>query len=509
MAGLLSIWPGLRAAFAVGSGPLTARVFHLLLALVYLDAFVSLASQVELLIGSRGLLPWIDLLEGVERRGVGFWELPSVLRGVSSDAALVGGAWLGVGLSLVALAGVWPRVVMALLVTLYLGYAIACREFLAFQWDNLLIECGLLAVFLPRDRPSLWLPLLLRIVLFKVYFESGVAKWQSGRGDWADGSAMTWYYETAPIPTALAWYAHHLPEAWHHFESRVVLWGELLLPLCIFGPRLSRLLALSAFTGFQALNMATANYGFFCFAVLALHVWLVSDADLERARTALLSRAPALRGVMRSLLRALREPRPSPIPASIGPLLRAGRRTATALLVAFFAIVSVDQALQSFAGRTPAASLLAPGRPYWAPLRLVHSYHLFAQVTRDRIEPAIQTRTGEQWSPQWLRYQPGPLDRSPPFVAPHQPRVDFRLWFYGLSFRRSTPTYVVNLVQRVCNDPESVQGLFAAPLPERPEAVRVAFSRYRFTTPEQRAESGHWWRRDFVGATDELPCSAL
>ena len=30
---------------------------------------------------------------------------------------------------------------------------------------------------------------------------------------------MTYYYETAPLPTWLAFRAHHLPVWWHHFES--------------------------------------------------------------------------------------------------------------------------------------------------------------------------------------------------------------------------------------------------------------------------------------------------
>ena len=47
--------------------------------------------------------------------------------------------------------------------------------------------------------------------------------------------------------------------------------------------------------------------------------------------------------------------------------------------------------------------------------------------------------------------------RAPPFVAPHQPRVDFRLWFYGLSYRRGMPAYVATLLERLCTDPEAIQ----------------------------------------------------
>src|SRR6185503_5814511 len=164
---------------------------------------------------------------------------------------------------LAALLGVARRTCFALSTLLYLSYATACRVFLSFQWDNLLLECGVLAAFLPAHRPAPVAHLLFRVLLFKLYFESGIAKWQSPLHDWHDGSAMTYYYETAPLPTALAYYAHNLPVWWHHFESRAVLVIELVVPLAIFGPRPARLTAAVALTFFQILNITTANYGFF------------------------------------------------------------------------------------------------------------------------------------------------------------------------------------------------------------------------------------------------------
>ncbi len=120
-------------------------------------------------------------------------------------------------------------------------------------------------------------------MLFKLYFESGVAKWQSDLGDWQDGSAMTYYYETAPLPTWLAFTAHHLPVWWHHFESRATLALELGVPFLIFGPRRARLLAAFVFSFFQICNAATANYGFFCYLAAALNVFLLDDVDVDRA----------------------------------------------------------------------------------------------------------------------------------------------------------------------------------------------------------------------------------
>ena len=142
---------------------------------------------------------------------------------------LVGGTVVGAALALAALCGLWPRLCFALSTALYLSYATVGRDFLSFQWDNLLLECGFLAA-LPAGATRSPAPLvhfLFRLVLFKLYFESGIAKWQSNLGDWQDGSAMTYYYETAPLPTWLAFTAHHLPVWWHHLESRATLALEL------------------------------------------------------------------------------------------------------------------------------------------------------------------------------------------------------------------------------------------------------------------------------------------
>ena len=96
-----------------------------------------------------------------------------------------------------------------------------CREFLGFQWDILLLETGFLAIFLaplqlwprlsraaPPSRLVLW---LLRWLLFKLMFESGCVKLLSGDPAWRNLTALTFHYETQPLPTWIGWYAHQLP----------------------------------------------------------------------------------------------------------------------------------------------------------------------------------------------------------------------------------------------------------------------------------------------------------
>jgi hypothetical protein len=409
------------------------------------------------------------------------------------------GTACGIALALCALLGWRSRLCFAGSVVLYLGYAAACRSFLAFQWDNLLLECGFLAVFLPARRASPAVHLLFRVVLFKLYFESGIAKWQSHLSDWHDGSAMTFYYETAPLPTWLAWHAHNLPAAWHHFESRATLFLELVIPFGIFGPRRARIVACAALTGFQILNVATANYGFFCYLAVALHLFLLDDADVARAR-----------GWLGPGLGTGNAADPGVTAGEVPPRWR-WRRGLSFAAVAGFIAVSVAEGCLYFTEGGAWVRVLEPFRRVYAPLRLVNTYHLFSAITRERLEPEVQVQVpgsadpGE-WLAQDLEHKPGAVGRAPGFVAPHQPRVDFLLWFHGITHARGLPPYAAALLERVCRAPTAVAGLFARPLPARITAVRMAYFRYQFTAPSGRRATGDYWRRSMVGATRPLDC---
>ncbi len=464
------------------SGPLVATTFHRLLALVFLLAWSSLLWQIDVLIGSRGLLPIADLIDPAAKRVVvEFASFPTLLLWNASDAALHAGIWGGIVVSLVWLTGTLPRLCAIASALLYLSYATAARDFLHFQWDNMIIECGVLAALLPVDRPARWIHFLFRVLLFKLYFESGIAKWQSYLGDWHDGSAMAYYYETAPIPTWIGWYAHALPGWWHSLESRLVLVLELAVPFAIFAPRRGRLLCALALTGFQLVNIATANYGFFCYLSLALHVFLLDDRDLARFAGA---------GHRRHLA-----------PGRWGELAR--RMTAACLIAAYLSISTLE-GIYAFARPSHPPPELTALRRIYTPFRAVNTYHLFGHITRERIEPELQWFDGTQWHALEFLYKPGAPDRRPPFVAPHQPRVDFRLWFYGLSYRRGTPAYVQALIQKICHEPDPVAGLFTHPLKVPPQSLRLVFWRYRFTNHPGDTD---WWQREKVAESGAIDCS--
>ncbi|MEC7946105.1 MAG: lipase maturation factor family protein [Myxococcota bacterium] len=464
-----------------GSGPAVVRIFHALLALHFLVAWTSLGVQVVPLIGPEGLEPAVDHFARLATRtDVGILDVPSPFRFGATEPLLLAGCVAGGLLSIAAAGGLIPRVLLPLSALLYLGYANAAPTFLSFQWDNLLVEAGFLAALLPRDRPFPLGHLAMRLLLFKVFFQSGLAKWTSPRGDWHDGSAMALYYQTAPLPTPLASVFHHLPQWWHALESWWALAFELAVPATMFGGRRLRTLAFSVFGTFLIVDFATANYGFFVPLTGALLVFLLEERHAMAA------------------LRVLRRPQPAFRAPATGKLM-------ALTVMAWFALSALN-GLARFA-EVDAAPALRRAAAAW---RIANVYHLFGSVTTERIEPEFQTSDdGRSWTAHPLRYKPGPLERPPPLVAPHQPRLDFQLWFYALRWEQSTPRYVVRLVEGLCHAPSRVQPFFPGALPPAPRAVRIVFHDTRFTDGETRRTTGRWWDRMEVGATRTLYCEAL
>jgi hypothetical protein len=144
-----------------------------------------------------------------------------------------------------------------------------------------------------------------------------------------------------------------------------------------------------------------------------------------------------------------------------------------------------------------ADKLLAPVARYVAPFRSLNAYGLFAVMTRPRYELVFEgSRDGRTWEAYGLPHQPGALERRPTWVAPHQPRLDWQLWFAALGTAARNP-WVLGLCEHLLRGTPEVLGLFDRnPFPGAPPAaVRVVRYEYRFTDPATRAASGHWWSR--------------
>ena len=130
--------------------------------------------------------------------------------------------------------------------------------------------------------------------------------------------------------------------------------------------------------------------------------------------------------------------------------------------------------------------------------RIVNGYGLFRVMTKDRDEIVIEgSANGIDWLPYEFKWKPGDVMRAPGWCAPHQPRLDWQMWFAALGSYRENPWFG-RLIVRLLEGSRDVSRLLATnPFPlEPPRYVRASFYRYRFTTLREHRESGAWWKRE-------------
>src|SRR5207248_6354049 len=129
--------------------------------------------------------------------------------------------------------------------------------------------------------------------------------------------------------------------------------------------------------------------------------------------------------------------------------------------------------------------------------RIVNGYGLFRVMTQDRGEIILEgSADGIDWLPYEFKWKPGDVKRAPGWCAPHQPRLDWQMWFAALGTPQENP-WIGGLVVRLLQGSRDVDRLFTHnPFPEKPPRyVRGMYYRYRFTTLNERRQTGEWWKR--------------
>src|SRR2546430_612504 len=139
----------------------------------------------------------------------------------------------------------------------------------------------------------------------------------------------------------------------------------------------------------------------------------------------------------------------------------------------------------------------------------VYCFFFFFQAEdgiRDLTVTGVQTcalpicRDSVHWREYEFRWKPGDVTRRPGFVAPHQPRLDWQMWFAALD-PAGAEAWLAGLMRGVLEGtPQVVSLLGADPFPDAPPRyVRLAYYRYRFSTRAERARTGAWWSRELTG----------
>ena len=502
------------------------RWFLRALGTIYLIAFVSLWVQVDGLVRSNGMSPANQLLPAV-RAQIGpdaYALLPTLCWFGQSDAFLYFLCGSGVLFSLLLIFGIAPAISLVALFVLYLSLTIAGQIFFNFQWDVLLLEAGFLSIFFapwrlwPRrfsveavvpaannfhpagDMPATALAtpsrqqeppvsraglFLLKLLLFKLMLMSGVVKLTSGDPSWWNLTALDYHYWSQPLPTVFGWLADKSPEWFKHFSVAFCLAIEIVAPFFIWAPRRLRLGAAGLMIFLQVGIGLTGNYCFFNLLTIALCLLLIDDS------------------VTRMSLRGVRGQR--------GALFlpdRLGAWGAVAVFILTFPINAwlIFSAFKPLA-RPPRA--LANVYERLEAFRIVNGYGLFRVMTKDRCEIVLEGSTdGIDWLPYEFKWKPGDVKRAPGWCAPHQPRLDWQMWFAALETPQEN-RWLIALVFRLLQGSRDVSGLLSRnPFPDKPPRyIRAMFYRYRFTTVDERHQIGAWWKREEL--REYLPALSL
>ncbi len=446
-------------------------------ALVYLLAFLNALRQFRPLAGEDGLMPLDDY-----RSRWRFRERPSVFYYLEGDRYLATAAALGVVGSAAAMAGLpglldgWSAIAVhvalwLLLWVLYLSFANAGQTFYGYGWESMLTETGFLCVFL--GPPSIAAPAvtvwLFRWLLFRNMFGAGLIK---VRGDscWRDLTCLDYHYETQPMPNPVSWYVHHAPSRLHRAGVAANHVVELAVPFLYFAPKTAAAVAGVATVGFMGWLMVTGNFSWLNFLTMVQGFSLFDD-------TVVTSVAP------------VQIPQPEPAPE--------------AFTYATYLLLVVVAALSYY----PVRNMVSPRQRMNAsfdPFNLVNTYGAFGSITKTRYEVVVEGTEDEvvDGDTVWREYlfygKPTDVGRRPPQVAPYHHRLDWQMWFAAMAPSPQRSPWFVHMTAKLLAGDDDVEGLMRdVPFEdEPPEHVRAVRYRYRYTTPEERRESGDWWRRE-------------
>lgn len=434
----------------------TRSVFLRGLGLVYLIAFLSLAPQIIGLIGERGILPSRDY----------------------SDTSLLLMCWSGAALAAGLIIGILPVPAAIGLYALYLLLDLAGQDFLSFQWDALLLEAGFAAILLApfglrpsySQQPSMIALWVQRLLIFRLMLESGAVKLLSGDPTWRNLTALNFHYETQPLPTPVAWYTHQLPIGFQKFSVVAVFVVELAVPSLFLMPRRLRLIGAWTTIVFQLLIAITGNYAFFNLLTILLCTTLMDDQHLRQF-----------------------------IPARFQQ--RAGTRVST--MRPWRRVVGVAGLVLIVLGITD--EIPSSLRRF----QIINRYGLFAVMTTSRPEIIIEgSNDGQDWQAYEFKFKPGDVNRRPRWVAPHQPRLDWQMWFAALGTYRDSPWFEGLMVRLLEGAPDVLSLLQTNPFPDKPPRfVRALVYDYHFSDASTRRATGTWWTRQQLG--DYFPAVSL
>ncbi len=448
----------------------------------------SLFTQIDGLVGSHGILPiqqWMPKISGIFSWDQ-FLQWPTLCWWNMSDGFLHFLCISGMIFSFFLFAGIIPVLSLSVLWIFYLSLTTIGLDFLSFQWDILLLETGFLSIFLApwkifylrkyNYEPPRTIVWLLRWLLFRLYFSSGIVKLLSGDMAWKNWTALEYHYQTQPLPTWMGWYMHQLPSWFQKSSVGLMFFVELVCPFFIFFPKRWRFYGFWFLAGFQGLILLTGNYAFFNWLTILLCMLLLDDAVWPKF-----------------LNKCFKCDNPR-------TYLPAFHRKV--ILKLFFVIMFLISSAHFFYTCHVSISwprVILKCHEVCSRLNIVNGYGLFAVMTTSRPEIIIEgSDDGVNWKEYEFKYKTGHLDKRPVFVAPHQPRLDWQMWFAALGSYHQNPWFTRLCYKLLQGEPQVLSLLESNPFSDKPpQFIRASVFEYHFANYSEQKKDGVWWKRDW------------
>lgn len=433
------------------------------LATIYLIAFLILLFQGRGLLWKEGILPIEQFIKRAS-----FSDRPSLFFLYCSDRFLQGMAWIGFGLSVIAVLGISEQmglitsmIVWFLLWVIYLSFVNVGQIFYGYGWEILLLESGFLAIFLGSAdvEPSIWMIWLYRWVLVRVMLGAGLIKL---RGDacWKNLTSLLFHYETQPLPGPFSRIFHRLPIPIHKIGVLFTHFIELIVPVFLFFPGIVGAIAGGLTVIFQVVLILSGNLSWLNYITIVLCFSCCPDFSF--------------------------------ISFEKGDV-NVGHQLLTVIVFFFIAYLS----------KKPICNMMSRKQlmnTRFDSLSLVNSYGAFGSVTRVRREIILEgtddreVTLNTKWKEYEFKGKPGRVTRRPPIVSPYHYKIDWQMWFAAMTYS-PTQDWFFSFVEKILQGNKSVIKLLRTnPFPMSPPAIlRAELYEYHFAKPDN-PEGAYWTR---------------
>lgn len=447
---------------------LISDLFVRLLGLIYFCAFFSLLLQVKGLYGQEGILPFSLIFKwfSYEIGFNDFLKIPSLFWMNQSTFFIVTLTSIGILFSILLIIGILPFVSLFLLWLIYLSVVSAGLIFMQYQWDILLLEISFLSFFIcplsftlyskKKFKVSTIVIFAFRLLLFKLYFTSGLVKVINPQSSWLNGDALMYHFQTQPLPQISSWLLHKLPTFILKIGTICVLFIELFVPFLFFLNKYLRLISFFIINSFMISIIFTGNFGFFNFLAIILSVFLLDDNFIKK-RLSHYSKSSFI--IKRSWLYNL-------ICSSL------------ALFICFYSIS--NQFFRFIHQKQP---FLKDISNLINPFFISNSYGLFAHMTKKRYELDIQASMDAiTWVSYKFKFKPNDSSDFPLFIAPYHPRLDWQLWFSSLR-NYSDKSWINYFIDSLFLQKKDVLNLLSSDskVNFKPQFIRIIRYEYRFS----------------------------